>query len=187
MTFEGNIKGIHLINTMNYIKHKRGVIGLQQFLDIVNEGRGPNVIDESSFVEKDWYPYMLYLELLKTADRVVGSGDMAKCYDIGYWTVQHLGHLSYLARAPDVFDFVKSATDNWKNVYDFGRPESIREDDNRLILRYHGFPVDKAKDKYFLGSLSGMLELCQLPNGKVEQTRTNKGVNDYSEYVISWG
>ena len=74
----------------------------------------------------------------KTADQITGNGDLSKCYDIGYQTLQNLGHLSYLTRAPVVLDFIQMASDNWNTVYDFGRPSFEVVNDKTIIFIYHG-------------------------------------------------
>jgi len=186
MSFEGKIKGVHLLNVINYIKHKRGVLGLNVFLKTINEGKAiPEHADETSYIEKEWYPYELYLKFLELADQITGKGDLSKCYDIGLQTLQNLGHLSYVARAPDIAEFVETAQKSWRNVYDFGHFEYTMEGDKKMIFQYHGFPPNKAKDQYFKGSLMGMMDLCKL-DGNVELTKSNTSMDDYTEYVLTW-
>ncbi len=171
---------------IDYVKHKRGINGLNEFFTMVNEGRNSHDnINEDILVPKNWYSYELYLTFLNAADMVTGNGDLSKCYDIGFQTLQNLGHLSYLTRAPTVPDFVKMAVDNWNNVYDFGTTEYEMVNDNKLIFRYYGFPKDKAKCEYFRGSLAGMLSLCGLV-GTVVETKCNTEDSDHCEYTVTW-
>lgn len=183
---EMHIKGTHIINVIEFVRRKKGAIGLKMLFDRINQNKvKPRHFSEKSFQEKDWYPYDLYLEFLATADDVTGVGDLSRCYEIGFQTIQHLGHLSYLARAPNIHDFIKNATENWFKVYDFGRIEIVQETARSIILRYHGFPKSKAKCEYYKGSLSGMMDLCRL-KGDVKKTACNTEGASYCEYVLTW-
>jgi predicted hydrocarbon binding protein len=186
MLAEGNIKGIHIINVIEFVRKKRGKNGLDALFQRINKGKPkPQHVFENSFVEKEWYPYDLYLEFLSTADDVTGTGDMARCFEMGYQTIKNLGHLSYLARSPNVHDFLKGAQESWHHVYDFGSVESIVDEENKLVVRYHGFPKSKVKCEYFKGSLTGMLELCGL-KGEVKETACNTEGAAWCEYTLTW-
>ena len=186
MRFEGKIKGVHLLNVIDYVKHKRGTLGLIEFFKMINEERGHHdVIRGDNIIPKNWYPYETYLIFLRVVDQIVGNGDLSKCYDIGYQTLQNLGHLSYLARSPTVLDFVQPVGENWHNVYDFGRTSFEEVNDREIIFKYHGFPEDKAKCEYFRGSLAGMLTLCGL-EGEVEEIECNTEGADHCKYRLTW-
>ena len=186
MAFEGKIKGVHLQNVIDYVKHKKGTIGLNEFIQMVNDGRAyHDIIKVDAIIPKNWYPYELYLKFLRSVDLVTGDGDLSKCYDIGYQTLQNMGHLSYLTRAPVVLDFMQLARYNWNTVYDFGKPTYEVVNDKTIIFIYHGFPEDKAKCEYFRGSLAGMLTLCGL-DGEVEELECNTEGADHCMYQITW-
>ena len=140
---------------------------------------------KSRLIPKNWYPYELYLLFLNTADKVTGNGDLSKCFDIGFQMLQNLGHLSYLARAEAILEFVDNATKNWNNVYDFGRTEYEMKGDNKLIFRYYGFPEDRAKCEYFRGSLAGMMKILGL-DGTVAETKCNAEDSEFCEYTLTW-
>lgn len=186
MLGEGNIKGIHILNVIEFVKKKRGKNGLDALFQRINKDRTkPNHVNEKNFVEKEWYPYDLYLEFLSTADDVTGTGNLARCFEMGYQTIKNMGHLSYLTRSPNLHDFVKSARDNWNRVYDFGKLEIVEETDKKLVLQYHGFPKSKAKCEYFRGSLTGTLELCKL-KGEVKETVCNMDGAAWCEFTLTW-
>ena len=186
MIAEGNIKGTHIINVIEFVKKKRGKIGLDALFERINREKAkPNRVSEKSFVEKEWYPYDLYLEFLTTADDVTGNGDLSRCFEMGYQTVMNLGHLSYLARAPNPHEFLIIAHKSWHQVYDFGSIETVEESDNKIVIRYNGFPKSKAKCEYFRGSNTGMLELCGL-KGEVKEVVCNMDGAGWCEFEISW-
>lgn len=186
MLKKGNIKGIHIINVIEFVKKKRGKIGLDALFDRINKDKTkPEKVYENNFVEKEWYPYDLYLEFLSTADDVTGTGNLARCYEMGYQTIKNLGHLSYLARAPNIHEFIGKAQDSWHHVYDFGKVEVVEESEKKLIVRYHGFPKSKAKCEYFRGSLTGMIELCKL-KGEVKETVCNMDGAAWCEFTLTW-
>lgn len=186
MGFEGKIKGIHILRVTEYAKKKRGVIGLNELLSRINKDRAtPQKLSAEDFKESDWYPYELYIDFLTEADEICGTGDYSKIFDIGRHTIQNLGHLSYLTRAPDIFEFTENAVKNWKSVYDFGRLEVVEKEEKRIVLRYHGFPKYRQTCRYFKGSLTGTLDICKL-DGKVEETACVSDGDEYCEYVLTW-
>ena len=180
-----HVKGVHLANVFKFVKWKRGVLGIQRFLEAWHAEPGRNKITTDTFIEKEWYDYELYMELLRVADKTVGTGDLSKIYEIGYWNIKNLGHLSYLARTPDIYEFLKSATTNWHAVYDFGAVEIDDGQAKRLVIRYIGFPESLEKCHYFRGSLTGMMEICGL-NGTVEAIKCNTKGDNCCEFVLTW-
>ncbi|MDO9537807.1 MAG: hypothetical protein Q7J68_05775, partial [Thermoplasmata archaeon] len=169
---ELHVKGVHLANVFRFVKWKRGLLGLTKFNDEIRKLPECSKLDENSFVEKDWYDYELYLKLLNIADKVVGTGDLSKIYEIGLWNIRNLGHLSYLAMKPEIHDFMNNAVKNWRSVYDFGSLEVVENTNRKIVVRYMGFPPAPEKCQYFRGSITGMIELCGL-DGKCEQTACN--------------
>ncbi len=182
---ERHVKGVHLANVIKFVKWKRGILGIRRFLDEWHSQPGRRKIEENTFVEKEWYDYDLYMEMLRVADKTVGMNDLSKIYEIGYWNIKNLGHLSYLARAPDIWEFLNNAQKNWNAVYDFGGVEAIKESESRIIIRYSGFPETPEKCQYFKGSLAGMMEICRL-KGTVEERKCNTKGDDCCEFVLAW-
>ena len=180
-----HVKGVHLVNVLKFVKWKRGILGIQRFMEAWESGPGRAKITEQTFIEKEWYDYELYLELLRVADSTVGKGDLSKIYEIGYWNIKNLGHLSYLARVPDIREFMKNAQINWRQVYDFGAVEIVEDTDNKIVIQYTGFPNAPEKCQYFKGSLTGMMEICGL-KGTVEITKCNTKGDDLCEFVLAW-
>ena len=185
MNEERHIKGVHLANVFKFVKWKRGVLGIQRFLEAWDSETNHKKINPETFIEKEWYEYDTYMELLRVADATVGTGDLSKIYEIGYWNIKNLGHLSYLAQAPDIHEFLKGGVKNWSSVYDFGGVEVDNPQPKKLIIKYTGFPEVPEKCQYFRGSLTGMMEICGL-EGTVETTKCNTKGDDCCEFVLTW-
>ena len=187
MDDERHIKGTHIINVIKFVKNKRGLIGLNDLFEKLNQGQStPGKLTEDSFTEKDWYSYDLYIQFLVTADEITGNGDLSRIYEMGHRTVQNLGHLAYLTREDSVSTFLKNGSENWDKFYDFGKLEVVTEAKGKIVVRYHGFPEEKAKCEYFRGSITGMIEICGIEDAKVEQTACNCEDGDYCEFTIIW-
>jgi len=184
MTEERHVKGVHLVNVFKFVKWKRGILGVRRFLEEWHSDPGRKKINENMFLEKEWYDYDLYLEMLKVGDKTVGTGDLSKIFEIGYWNIKNLGHLSYLARTPDINTFLNNAQKNWSQVYDFGSVK-VEGSKNKMVIRYSGFPESPEKCQYFKGSLAGMMDICDL-HGTVEETACNTKGSDYCEFTLSW-
>ena len=185
MSGERHIKGVHLANVFKFVKWKRGILGTQRFLEAWHSDPSRKKISTETFIEKEWYDYDLYIDMLRVADETVGMGDLSKIYEIGYWNIKNLGHLSYLANKPDINEFIDGAQKNWNQVYDFGGVEVLENSSNRIIMRYKGFPKSPEKCQYFKGSLAGMMEICGL-HGKVEEKACNSKGDDYCEFELTW-
>ncbi|HEQ78675.1 MAG TPA: hypothetical protein ENN76_00245 [Euryarchaeota archaeon] len=184
MTFQGKIRGVHFTRVFKYIKKKKGVVGLELFFEKANEKLPPaKPIMETTYSEKEWYPYEHYLDILELADNTFGKGDGELAYDIGLTTIKDLGILSYITRKPDINYFVENAQKNWSQVYDFGELEIKRPSANEILFRYKGFPKRKVRCRYFAGSIQGMLEICHLI-GKVKEISCS--VDNCCEYLASW-
>ncbi|MBI5000737.1 MAG: DUF2378 family protein [Euryarchaeota archaeon] len=180
------VKGVHLKNVAEFVRKKRGAAGLKELLEGYNAKKPKGArLDFSKIDEREMYSYDAYLDLLKMADKVVGRGDLSRIEEMGSHTVQHLGHLSYLARAPNIHDFIEGAAKNWRSVYSFGELEYVKEGTRKVVLRYHDFPQERAKCMYFKGSIEGMLALCRL-KGTVTETACNTKGKEYCEYTIEW-
>ncbi len=65
MSEERHVKGIHLANIFKFVKWKRGILGSQRFLEAWHSDSSRNKITPETFIEKEWYNYDLYLELLR--------------------------------------------------------------------------------------------------------------------------
>ena len=174
-----------MANVFKFVKWKRGVLGIQRFLEAWHSDSTHIKITPETFIEKEWYDYDTYMELLRVGDQTVGTGDLSKIYEIGYWNIKNLGHLSYLAMAPDIHDFLKGGVDNWSSVYDFGGVEVDNPQPKKLIIKYTGFPETPEKCQYFKGSLTGMMEICGL-KGTVEVSKCNTKGDDCCEFVLAW-
>ena len=77
------VKGVHLANVFKFVKWKRGVLGIQRFMEAWHSDPSRNKITSETFIEKEWYDYELYLELLRVGDQTVGTGNLSKIYDTG--------------------------------------------------------------------------------------------------------
>ncbi len=183
--FKGKVRGVHLTRVIKYVKKKRGVLGLKEFLQKIHEKTGNDKIGEDYFEEKGWYSYDLYLDFLEIADDLFGTGDGMFAYNAGLATIKDMGILSYITRKPDIQNFIKNAEKNFDQVYDFGSFEWEEPREGVIYIRYHGFPNRNVRCKYFLGSIQGMLDLCKLDNGKVEETKCSTP-EGYCEYKITW-
>jgi hypothetical protein len=180
-----HVKGIHLSNVFKFVKWKRGILGLTRFKEEIKDLPGCAKADEATFTEKDWYDYDLYMQLLTAADKIVGNGNLSKIYEIGVWNIRNLGHLSYLARKPDIHEFINGAIKNWGNVYDFGGIDVPEDSGRKIVIRYRGFPDAPEKCQYFRGSLTGMMEICGL-HGEVKESACNTKGAEWCEFTLSW-
>ena len=91
MSFEGRVRGVHFTRALKYVKKKRGIIGLNKFLEYANTTLSLSPpLTEQKYEEKGWYRYEEYLDILDAIDDHFGTGDRSVIYDIGISTQRQL-------------------------------------------------------------------------------------------------
>lgn len=180
------VKATHVINIINYVKSKKGKLGLDRLWEKMEEKKGE--IDKE-YDENQWVEYSLVQEFFDAIEEEFGTEmkQIPRARDIGRHISENLGHLEYLTRASGLKEMIKKAQDGWSQVYNFGELELADwdEQNNKAILRYHEFPEDENVCNYFQGSLEKDLELLDL-DGEVEHTDCPLEGSDHMEFTLKW-
>ncbi|MCP4652994.1 MAG: hypothetical protein GY858_06395 [Candidatus Omnitrophica bacterium] len=136
-----------------------------------------------------WVPEEAFVELLATADKVLGKGDYKLCEELGsilakvgipkfYKIFIQFGNPSFVIQRAPRF---------WKQLHNTGRLEVIATAKTSVIGRL----VDKSHPhKAFCASLIGYfkatLELCGATNISVEELECVCNGNSCCEFAASW-
>ena len=76
MSFKGRVRGVHSTRVLKYIKKKRGVVGIENFINHSNtKFNFSPPLSETKYEEKGWYSYAEYLDILEETDSFFGNGD----------------------------------------------------------------------------------------------------------------
>lgn len=180
------VKGTHVRNIISYIEEKKGEIGLEKFWDEVEER---SITSKKDYDEKEWVDYQLVINFFETIEDIFGSDlkKIPRSREIGHHITSSLGHLEYLTVAQGLKELIEKAEDNWDKVYNFGRIELAKwdEENGEAVVRYHGFPDDKHVCNYFHGSLKKDIEMLEL-DGEIEHTACPVEDDKYIEFKITW-
>lgn len=178
------MRGTHVVNIINYVKDKRGVIGLEQLWEKMRKKRGEIKKD---YTKNEFVDYELIQDFFEAVEELFGDElkDIPRSREIGRHIAENLGHFEFLTRGEGLKELVNKAEENWNQVYKFGRIELADWGDNRAVVRYHGFPADENVCNYFQGSLEKDLEMVDL-DGKIEHTGCPIEDDDYMEFTITW-
>ncbi len=181
-----HVRATHVLNVINYVKAKKGVLGLDKLWEKMEERR-PGI--DKDYSEKQFVEYELVQDFFEAIEEIFGSdlNDIPRSREVGRHIAENLGHFEYLTRAEGLKEMVEKAQQGWSHVYDFGKLELAEwdEDSNKAIIRYHDFPKDENVCNYFLGSLEKDMELLEL-NGKIEHTDCPREGADYIEFTLTW-
>lgn len=97
---------------------------------------------DSGFLETRWYPYEVLVDLSATADRVLGSGDTALCYQMGRFsceitltTVHRL-----LLKFGNVGHLVERAATAWRTQFDAGKIIVHEKHRDLYVFEVRGVP-----------------------------------------------
>jgi len=182
---EGKIRGIHLINVIAYIKTKKGVQGIQELLGQVNDRLGEPKYSFDVIYEGSWYPFDDYLEFMRVAEKITGTGDNKVCREIGRRLVKNLGTFSHLISTESIEKWLNTARVRFHYIYSTGEFEIKELAKNKAVVVYKGFPAIPEVSNYFQGSLEGGMKALEL-DGKVIQSATPKSPDDPLEFTLTW-
>ncbi len=172
------------MNVIDYVKSRKGILGVEQLLGRIEEKRGEI---KKEFKENEFYEYDLLLDYFEVVEELYGDqkNDIPRARDIGKQIAKNLGYYDYLLRAAGFKELINKAESGWNQVYDFGGIELVECHDNRAMIRYHGFPDNHNVCSYFQGSLEIDLEMLGL-DGTVEHTACPVEGAEYIEFNITW-
>ncbi|HUT55416.1 MAG TPA: hypothetical protein VM658_18645 [bacterium] len=136
------------------------------------------------------YPYTVFIELLKTMDKVMGFGDLALCKDIGEFAANR-DYRSFFG--PDKGkllpkDLFRDCGVYWKSYYvNSGYMKTIDSSEDNTIVRILDFPtMHPAHCRLMEGWMAqAMINAGAVWHEYYERACTSRG-DDYHEYWGRW-
>lgn len=178
-----HVRGTHILNVMDYVKSKKGTMGLERLWNVLEKDKG---FKKREYDEVDFVEYDLLLEMFAVVEDIFGTADgEPRTREIGRHIVNNLGYYEYLIKESEFDELIRSAEKGWSLVYDFGRIELFSHDDGCSVVRYHGFPDDRNICDYFQGSLEADVQMLGLA-GEVQLTACPADGDDFMEFTIIW-
>lgn len=135
------IRGMAFLGAAHFIKHELG----EEMLARVVEAAGPAT--QKTFAKRidglGLQPYDSFVGLLRTADRVCGSGDLDYCRSLGEWAAHkdlQTVFKGYAVR-PSPEDMIRACTPIWGMYTDgAGHMVAVHTRPDNTVLRIHDFP-----------------------------------------------
>jgi len=97
---------------------------------------------EPGFLETRWYPYEVLIDLSTTADRVLGSGDLSLCYEMGRFscevTLTTMHRL--LLKFGNIGHLVERAATAWRTQFDAGEIVVHEKHRDLYVFEVRGVP-----------------------------------------------
>jgi len=183
------VSGRALLGLVKFIKEQGGTAVLR---DILNEAapEARKVFDKSILV-LSWYPYSVYVYLLRAIDRRMGSGDLSWCWKLGE-NAASLDIRSFLRtydQKGGQKDLIQSCTMVWSSYYkNAGRMEATSAEPENTVLRITDFPeMDPAHCRLMEGWMNEVIKLIgtKVINKVTEVNCMSQG-GPYHEFKCSW-
>lgn len=179
-----NVKGFAIRGLLKYIKNARGSGSIAEILTQLPEE------DRKHFVQPInaslWYPYSVFIHLLRAIDAKLGDGDFALCRHIGYVTAERdvQGIFKIIAAISSFRSVVGRSAGFWNRYYDSGRYEVVDASETHATVRIHDFPdVDPAHCILMEGWFESTARLSGEKNFRVRHTQCVRRGAQYCEFT----
>jgi hypothetical protein len=164
-----NSKGFTLLGALEFVDERYGKEARGAVIDVM-DSESREILSQS-ILTSGWYPFRVQVALYEAIDRVLGTGDLSLCSEIGKFTCEHemtTIHKMFL-RMASLELWVKSAGLMWGRYYSVGGLEIEEIGDDAGRVKVVGFnPLSKAFCADFGGWLHRTLELNNRENVTVE-------------------
>ncbi len=114
-----------------------------------------------------WYPYKVLPDLLRTADKVAGKGNLSFCIEQGRLSAQHdlATIFNNVLSNTDIHSLIRKAMVIWSSYYDVGKAEWHIIGDNEFSMVIKDFPeIDMAHVKSTQGWIEQELKMLKYNN-----------------------
>lgn len=141
-------------------------------------------VTEQGFLSVKWYPFVYFVELAGTIDRVLGNGDGTMLVDMGHFAAHAVfrGIYRFFVRLGSVEFVIKRAANVWRQFYTVGSLATERDGKNSVIITLHDFPEPNEELLRSLqGWFSGTAEVSGEKN--VETTIVHRPTVQDTRYV----
>ena len=186
-TKETSSKGFTLQGALAYVDERYGAAVRSRVVEALDEESRAILLQR--VFSSGWYPFRVQVALYEAIDRVLGSGDLSLCWEIGKFTCEHemtTIHKMFL-RMASLELWVKSAGMMWGRYYNAGSLEIEEIGDDAGTVRVVDFdPLSKAFCYDFGGWLHRTLELNKCNDVTVEHSECVLDGASACRYIGRW-
>ena len=112
------VKGEAIRSEFGWVRHKKGVEGVELVLSDLNKGRPSNLqVTVDSFSPKEWYPVETQHAILTSITERFGEGDPKVVRQVGAYGVRKIAHFGVILRFMKVRTVAKKMADNMMMIY----------------------------------------------------------------------
>ncbi len=189
-TGEPKVKGAALIGVIKYVKGQpRGEELLESLFASLPSERQP--LFKKKVLTIAEYHYGVFVDFLKTMDKLLGSGDLSLCREFGRFAAtqdfQYIYNM-YKKRA-NPKDLRRDSSVVWKSYYvNAGRMETDNSLPGHLVIRIHDFPeMGPAHCRLMEGWISqAVVETRGSWIEEVHEVKCNSKGDPHHEFVGRW-
>jgi len=181
------IKGSALIARMNYIRQKCTPEQKERILAELDEDI-KKIFNFTVFASQ-WYPLEHMVNLSLAIDKVMGKGDQALLWELGYFSaveaVKGIYKVFFKIGTPEFV--IRRSAQLWNRYYDSGKMTAVLLKKNQVSLVLEDF--DSPMHEHCLavqGWIQGVLELSGGKNVKIENSQCRAKRAKVCEFVASW-
>ncbi len=165
------VKGVAILGLIKFIKKDMKDVLPKVISSLPPETR--KYMDEHILLTA-WYPYKLYIDLLKTLDKIAGNGDLSFCLEQGRLAAEHDLSTIYKTFLSFVEPklLVTRAMSVWSSYFDSGKAEVNIISNAEAVVTIKDFPdIDLSHIKNIQGWLEQFMSMCNFKNVRSEITK----------------
>jgi hypothetical protein len=187
---EVTVKGTAFLGTIKFIKTQpRGEASLEKLLGQMAPEHAQ--IFKRKIIAIGNYPYPVYIEMIRLADRLLGKGNFDLCRKMGFFSAKRDYESIYnlYKQSPRPEDLFRDANVIWRSYYEnAGEMKAMDISPDHLEMRINDFPaMDPAHCKMMEGWMAqALLESGGLWVQEIRETRCNSRGDEFHQFVGKW-
>ena len=184
---KGNVKGSLVNMTKQFLTDSFGPDAIDKIAREIGEENAKKILQP--IFTFSWLPDKLFVDLLVAADKVYGKGDYTIAERIGYSISKEGVPKLYkvFIEVGNPFFVLKNAPRFWNQLHDNGRLEVTHTATSTATVHIvdKKYP-HKAFCRCMIGYIRGVLELSEVKDIQVKETKCNCDNELFCEYVLNW-
>ena len=182
------VKGDAIISEIGWVKHKKGLEGLELVLEDLNKDRASNEkIGARYFDPMGWYPVEIQHQVLRSITDRFGDGDPEIIKEIGAYGIQKITTFTFIIRFMNVKKVANRMADTIQTLYRTTELNVIDKGEKCIQVSIKGFPNDEVYLRLLQGGIEQLLTFLHVEPFSVEAT-LDEGEDNICKcrYVLKW-
>ena len=137
------------------------------------------------------YPYALYVDLIRTADKVIGSGDLSVCRQIGFFSAKRDYESIYnlYKQNPRPEDLFRDSNVIWRSYYqNAGELKAADTSFDHLVMQILNFPAMDLAHCALMGGwmVQALIESGGLWTQEIREVKCTSRGDAHHEFMGRW-